>query len=128
MLGELRFAAEKTRMSAATLLRMATTDAASLLRLRDAGDLRPGVPADLLVVPRSEGAPADSILATDRSTVRLVMLGGATLVGDPDMKRVFEAARVRWEEVRIDCREKLLSANLANRMKRSETVEPGLEL
>ncbi len=128
MLGEIRFAAEKTRMSAATLLRMVTTDAASLLRLREAGDLRPGVPADLLVVPRSEGAPADSVLATDRSTVRLVMIGGATMVGDPDMKRVFEAAKVRWEEIRIDCREKLLSTNLANRMKRSEIAEPGLEL
>jgi cytosine/adenosine deaminase-related metal-dependent hydrolase len=128
LLAEIRFAAGKTALSAGALLRMVTIDAASLLRLPRAGDLRRGAPADLLVIPRGQREPADSILAIERSSIRLVLLGGQPQIGDPDMRQVFEATGGRWQKVKLDGREKLMSQRLASRMKRSGVVEPGLLL
>jgi len=126
LLSEIRFAAARTGLGAATLLRMVTIDAASLLGLPCAGELRTGTLADLFVIPRCPGQPADSLLAAGRSDIHLVLLAGEPLVGDPEMYRAFEATGHRCAEVMLDGREKIMSQTLVRRLKRSGVVEQGL--
>ncbi|MBZ5497285.1 MAG: amidohydrolase family protein [Acidobacteriia bacterium] len=128
LLTEMNYAATHHYVSAADLLRMVTVDAATLLKLSDAGALRLGVPADLIVIPLTSSVPLDTILASDRSKIRLIMLGGRAQVGDVDMSPVFAATRVPWVEARIDGQAKLMARALANRMKDCAAHEPGLEL
>ncbi len=127
LLAEMRFAASHSPVSPADLLRMVTADAASLLKLSEAGVLRPGVPADLVVFP-SSAEPIESVLMSERSKLRLVLLDGRAQVGDVDMLPAFTATRVRWTEVEIDRHKKLLAKSLADRMNKCAAHEPGLDL
>lgn len=61
------------------LLRLATRDTAGLLGL-PVGGFEPGAPADLLLVESLEG-----LLAGDRRAVRLVVIAGRALYGEPDL-------------------------------------------
>jgi len=128
LLSELKFAASHSRISAADLLRMVTEDAAALLRVPEVGALRPGAFADLVVFPPGTHDPWESLLSADRAKIRLVLLGGRAQLGDMDMLPAFDATRVRWTEVRVDRRPKLMEKTLADRARKSLAPEPGLEL
>ena len=73
LLEELNAAAE--RVAPEALVRMVTGSAARLLRLSDAGDLRPGNPADFIVVPPRGSDSGSSLVGLDRRGVRLVVIG-----------------------------------------------------
>jgi cytosine/adenosine deaminase-related metal-dependent hydrolase len=128
LLSEMRFAAGTNHVNAAGLLRMVTVDAASILRLADAGALRPGAPADVVIFPMCSKDPGESILATDRSKIRLVLIGGRALVGDVDMLPVFAATGIREAAVCVDRQGKLMAQWLADKMKSCRAHEAGLEL
>ena len=128
LLAEIKFAATHHGVTADKLLRMVTVDAASLLKLPDAGVLRPGAPADFLVLPGgAEGVP-QNILSTDRSGIRLVVLGGRAQIGDADMQPAFAAAGIRYVEARLDARAKVINKTIADKMRLCAAQEPGLEL
>lgn len=122
LLDELRTAAQQVDTSPAALESLVTRDAARLLRLADCGTISPGARADLLVVPA--GMPLQRV---HRSHVRLVMLDGTPLYGDPDVAAALAPA-VGWAEIAVDGRAKALEANLAGRLRRLAPREPGLEL
>ncbi len=128
LLAELKFAATHHDVNADNLFRMVTIDAASLLKLPDAGVLRPGVPADFVVLPKGAEGPLQNILGTDRSRIRLVVLGGRAQVGDVDMRPAFAAAEIQCVEVSLDGRAKLIDKALADKMRQCAVQEPGLEL
>jgi cytosine/adenosine deaminase-related metal-dependent hydrolase len=128
LLTEIRQAAAHHAANAENLLRMVTADAAALLNLPDAGVLRPGAPADLVILPRHSREPVESLLETDRAAIRLVMLGGKAQVGDPDLKAAFEAGRVSWTEGRVDGRAKLMNREWSDRLQGCAVHEPGVEL
>ena len=126
LLDELRFAHAATRVTPSELLHMVTTTPARLLRLPHAGRLVPGVPADLVVIPRLGDDPATSLLATPRSQLHLVVVGGQPLVGDLDSSPVFAARRVRPHRGRLDGVDRLFDAALARRVAEASIREPGL--
>lgn len=128
LLAELRYAATRQYRSVEELVRMVTTDAASLLRLSDAGVLRPGVTADFVVFPLCSKKPLQSIPATDRSKIRLVVLGGRAQIGDVDMVPMFTATRATWVEAGVDGQAKLMVKTLAEKIRNCMAREPGLEL
>jgi cytosine/adenosine deaminase-related metal-dependent hydrolase len=128
LLAEMRYAAMHHHVMGEQLLRMVTVDAASLLRLSDAGTLRPGASADFVVLPQGSGGSLGSILAADRSQVRLVVLGGCAQVGDLDLLPAFEASGIHWVEVRVDGKAKALAKSLADKIRKSSIQEPGLEV
>jgi len=128
ILAEIRLAAGTKQVDARAILRMITVDAARILRLPDSGMLRCGAWADLVVIPRRRADPLDDLLETDRSGLRMVLLGGRAQIADADLVQAFTATRVRSVEVRLDGRHKRLSASLAERLKRAQVREPGLEL
>jgi cytosine/adenosine deaminase-related metal-dependent hydrolase len=128
LLAEIKFAATHHGVSAENLLRMVTVDAASLLKLPDAGVLRRNAPADFFVLPGgAEGIP-QNILSTDRARIRLVVLGGRAQVGDADMRPAFAAAGIRWVEAGLDGSAKVIDKTIADKMRLCRVQEPGLEL
>ncbi len=128
MLAELKLALAKSGLDPFRIIRMVTVDAASILRLPDAGRIRSGIPADLIVVPRGRGEPAESLFAADRSTLRLVLVDGRPMVGDEEMHPLFEATGTRAEIFRLDGRQKLISKSLAARITRCTIRESGLQV
>lgn len=121
LLEELRIAAGQVAMTPGALESLVTRDAARLLRLPDCGRVAPRARADLLVVPA--GMPLERVR---RGDIRLVMVDGIALYGDPDLTGALGSAG--WSEVRVDGRLKALEASLAERLRRLSVREPGLEL
>ncbi|NUP13413.1 MAG: amidohydrolase family protein [Polyangiaceae bacterium] len=90
LLDELRFADELDnaqwgdQLTSADLVQMVTTNAAQALGLEAVlGALVPGMKADIMVIGGDACAPYDALLAAQPSDVRLVLVGGVALVGDP---------------------------------------------
>jgi cytosine/adenosine deaminase-related metal-dependent hydrolase len=128
LLDELRAASQTRQLSNEALVRTVTSNAASLLRLPDAGALAVGKPADLVVLRRRASNPFDSIVAATRDDVRLTMVAGVPLIGAPEMGPVFAA---RWQPsaaVRVNGADRLLASWIARRMGRMTLREPGLEV
>ncbi len=122
LLDELRAAAGQVAMTPGALESLVTRDAARLLRLPDCGSVAPRARADLLVVPA--GMPLQRVRRRD---IRLVILDGVALYGDPDLACALGPSE-RWTEVRVDGRVKALEASLAERLRHLSAGEPGLEL
>jgi hypothetical protein len=72
-------------------------------------------------------SPFDNIVIARRSDVRLMLIAGRPLLGDPDMSPVFAAARVAVEKVRVDGCEKLMAGSVVARLRRAAINEPGLK-
>ena len=125
LLDELRVAAGAD-VAPDVLLRMVTTWAAQLLRLEDAGGLRVGAAADLLVIPALADSPAEALLRCRRSEVSLVVRKGTPLVGEPALARAFEAGRIQTRRIDVDGCARIAQAALARRIERCLIREPGV--
>ncbi len=126
LLDELRAARCAMPVSPAELLNMVTGDAAALLRQPRAGRIAIGVPADLVVVPPLWPEPAAALLETTRRDVRLVVVAGRPLVGDPDLAAVFTARRVTPRLLIVDAVPKLADSGLVRRIAGCPIAEPGV--
>jgi cytosine/adenosine deaminase-related metal-dependent hydrolase len=128
LLAEIKVAYETKQVSANELFRMVTSDAAAILRLPHAGRIAQGFPADVTIFSSRRDKPFDNIVTARRSDVRLMLIAGRPLVGDPDMSPVFAAAQVAAEKVHVDGCEKLMAGSVVERLRRSAINESGLEL
>jgi cytosine/adenosine deaminase-related metal-dependent hydrolase len=95
ILDEMRFANDwddahwSNRIDSASLLKMTTTNAASVLGLSNTiGRIKAGMVADLVVVSGDVTKPYDAVVAATPSTVRLVVIGGEVLYGDADLSNL----------------------------------------
>jgi len=128
---------------------MVMTRAAAVLRQPRAGRIAVGGPADLVVIggvgsrlqslppfphlPAAETAndsrppsPADVLLAAARRDVRIVIVAGRPLIGDPDFAKAFQARRVTARPLRVDAAAKLADSGLARRIAGCPIAEPGV--
>ena len=105
---------------------MVTGAAALVLKLRDAGRLALGGPADFIVVPPTHDAAADALLAARRGDLALVAVGGRPLVGQQRFAGVFKARRVGMHPIRVDGEPRMASARLARDLARCPIHEPGV--
>jgi cytosine/adenosine deaminase-related metal-dependent hydrolase len=70
------------------LVKMATLYAAQLARVdKEVGSLSPGLYADLLLIRKSSSDPYQALLHASPNQVRLVVIGGAPVYGDPDLMK-----------------------------------------
>jgi cytosine/adenosine deaminase-related metal-dependent hydrolase len=127
LLDELRQARAAAAVTPRELLRMVTSAAAGILRLRRAGHLAVNAPADVVVVPPIAGDAADAVLAARRSHLRLVTIGGRPMLAAPEFAEVFRARRRESRAIRIDGVERLADAPVARRIERCSIHEPGIE-
>ena len=126
LLDELRAAREAIPVPPDVLLGMVTAEAGRLLRQRRAGRLAVGAPADLLVIPPLGESPGAALLETRRRLVRLVVVEGRPLVGDPDFAAVFRARKVTPRPLRVDTAAKLADSGLVRRIAGCPIAEPGV--
>ena len=126
LLDELRAARAGVALPAETLMRMVTSDAATLLRQPRAGRLTVGAPADLVVLPPLADRPAAALLEARRSDVRLVAIDGRPLIGEPDFASVFVARKSRPRPLCVDGVRKLGDSGLVRRIAGCPIVEPGV--
>lgn len=126
LLDELRVAAEAGSLSPMEAVRLATVDAARVLRLEPAGRLEPGSPADLVVL-RDEGDHCGALLRSERADLRAVVLAGRPVIADPDLKAWFAAAGIEPVEAVLDGRRKLVDPAALGPPGVAE-LEPGLEV
>jgi cytosine/adenosine deaminase-related metal-dependent hydrolase len=122
LLAELRLASELSGLDEETLEGLVTHASADLLRLPDRGSLRPGLRADLLVLPAGT-ALADAT----RADVRMVMIDGIARYGDADCAPR-AAPQAEWAQVLVDGRPKVLSLRIANLLALARAAETGLEI
>ncbi len=127
LLEELRVAAE-TRVAPEVLLRMVTSWPARVLHLTDAGRLRVGAAADLLVIPGLADSPAEALLRCRRRDVSLVVLRGTPMVGEPALRTAFDARRIHVRDIEVDGRASIVQAALASRIDRCLIREPGVSV
>lgn len=123
LLDELIAAREIIDLDELSMRSLVTINAARLLRLADRGELKAGAVADLAIFPA-----AASFGRARRRDIRLVVVGGQGRYGDPEFLPAFEFTGHPVASIRVDGREKLLSASIAARLRRSSISEPGLEL
>ena len=126
LLRELRAAREYAPFEAAQLLAMVTTNPASLLRLGQLGQLAPGSPADLIVVPPLAPDAARAVLASSRADLALVACGGKPLVANLEYGNLFFPRQPT--RATVDGIQKLLHPKIAARLRRSTICEPGVTL
>ena len=125
---EMRAAYATGQLSAPAIARTVTVDAARVLRLRSAGRLEPGAPADLTILsPQAEQA-VDSLVASTRADVRLTMIDGKPLVGDDPMSTVFEASATAAMAARIDGQPRRVARWIGRHVLATRMREPGLEV
>jgi cytosine/adenosine deaminase-related metal-dependent hydrolase len=130
LLGEMKAAAAASSVSASELLSMVTEVPAMLLRLRDAGRLQVGYPADLVVVAGKGGSlddAATALLAAKRQDVLLVVVRGKPLIAAPELASVFTATGTRPVSLVVDGVRRLARPKLARMIARCPIVEPGVE-
>jgi cytosine/adenosine deaminase-related metal-dependent hydrolase len=128
LLDELRVAAQNGPFKAAELVRKVTTTAASLLRLRRAGRIAVGLPADLLIIPHLAEDPHDALLLAERRDVLLVMIDGKPRYGAPELAEIFTACDVASFPVTVDGDERLLAAKVVDRLRVCSISEPGVSI
>jgi cytosine/adenosine deaminase-related metal-dependent hydrolase len=126
LLDELRIAYESSGVARGELLAMVTAAAADLIRQPRLGRLRPGSPADLIVVPRVAKEPIDALLATARRDLELVVAGGRPLIAGPSVAEIFNARRIRARTVEVDGVPKWTDPALARRITACSIAEPGV--
>jgi cytosine/adenosine deaminase-related metal-dependent hydrolase len=127
LLDELRAAMSLSTVTPSELLRMVTTAPARLLRLRDAGRLAEGTPADMVIVPAKKGAVAETLIQTSRADIALVTIAGRPMVGAPSFAPVFRARATGARPIVVDGVERVAEARLARSIARCPIREPGVE-
>jgi hypothetical protein len=126
LLDELKVASQASPMTHQELLHLVTTGPAELLRLKSAGQIAAGRPADLTILPNHADGPGAALLNASRKDVQLVMIAGRPLVGSPALAQVFKARQVRTRPVVVDREHKIMDASIARLLARSPIGEAGV--
>lgn len=127
LLDEMKVARQASPVSPAELLHLVTSGPAELLRLKSAGQIATGRPADLTVVPNQAGGAGQALLNTARKDVKLVMIAGRPLVGDMSFEPVFRERQVPTRPVLVDHTHKLMDASIERLLARSPIGEDGVD-
>ncbi len=125
LLDELHAAHATRQLSAEGLGRSVMASAARLLRLRDAGRIALGVPADLTIIKPLKPDPYDTLVTACRADVRLTLLDGRACVGEPELREVFEATGVPAMAAVLDDMPRLVARWIGSHARRMQLPEPG---
>ncbi len=128
LLDEIRMAYQVSTIARDQLMAMVTSRAADVIRQPQLGRLAPGTPADFVVFAPVASTAIDTLLATARRDVALVVVGGRPIVGNDGYRRLFAARGSQPRPLCVDGVEKLADADLAARIAACAIAEPGVSL
>ena len=126
LLDEMRAAAAAESVTPAEILRMVTVAAARVLMMPDAGEIRVGGAADLLVVPATHDTAAEALTGARRADLWCVVRAGRPMLADRRFCEMFAARGVGARPIAIDGSERLAEATLARDIGRCPIQEPGV--
>jgi hypothetical protein len=86
----------------------------------------PAVVSGFRLTAANAADAAHALLAAARRDVRLVVIDGRPLVGDPDLGAIFTARRVTPRAITVDDAPKLAESGLARRIAGCPIREPGV--
>jgi cytosine/adenosine deaminase-related metal-dependent hydrolase len=113
LLDELRVAAAHSDLAPHELLRLVTTAARDILRLRNVGGLDAGQRADLLIVRNKGGDPYQQLIDIKRKDIFAVVRDGVPLIADHEVAGWFALFDTDALPVLLDGWPKLLAGKLA---------------
>jgi cytosine/adenosine deaminase-related metal-dependent hydrolase len=127
LLDEMRAAYATRQISAEGVVRSATSGAADVLRLPDAGRLAPGSRADIVMVRAAAADPYESVVRARRTDIQLVLQGGDVALADPVLAARFDGSGA-LVAARVDGRPRRIARWMARRVRQMRLCEPGLEV
>jgi cytosine/adenosine deaminase-related metal-dependent hydrolase len=128
LLDEIKAAYATRQLSAEGLLRAVTAGAAQLLRLRSAGVVEAGVPADITIIRPLAVCPFDALIGATRNDVRMTMIDGKPGIAEPALKQTFDATGVPTMRARVDGAPRLVARWIGKHVSRMRLQEPGFEV
>lgn len=128
LLDELKAAHATRQLSAEGLARIVTTGAARLLRVRHAGRLAQGAPADCVIIRALRPCPFDALVTASRADVRMTMIAGRPCVAEPALAPAFTAARVSSMHAVVDGSPRMIAGWIGRQVSQMRLQEPGFEV
>lgn len=99
------------------IIQMVTANPARAFRLWNLGQLKSGYLADITVFA-DKGDPFDSVVSAELKDVLLVVIDGKPVYGNNEYNKIFDAHGVKYQEIRIDGADKIISGDLIGLLKR----------
>lgn len=128
LLDELKAAHATRQLSAEGLARIVTAGAARLLRVRAAGRVAQGAPADLIVIRALRPCPFDALVTASRIDVRMTMIGGRPCIAEPALAPAFKATRLPSMPAVVDGSPRMVAAWIGRRVSKMRLQETGFEV
>jgi cytosine/adenosine deaminase-related metal-dependent hydrolase len=128
LLDELKAAHATRQLSAEGVTRTVMTGAAQLLRLPAGGRIAVDAPADLIVIKPLEMCPFDTLVSASRGDVRLTMIDGKPVIGEPALRNAFDATNVGVADAAVDGSPRIIARWIADHVSRMQLRESGLEV
>lgn len=101
-----------------TIYRMVTVNPAKGFRLYDAGTIKEGNVADLVVVRDRGGSYVNSVVSAGLKDIMLVVINGMPAYGDVEFAEVFDALGIKYQEIVLDGVEKVVIGDLKGLLRR----------
>ena len=128
LLDELKAAHATRQLSPEGLARTVTSGAAQLLRLRSAGRVVAGAPADITIIRSLANCPFDTLVIATRTDIRMTMINGKPAVADPALAAVFQATSVSTAAATVDGAERIVARWIGSHVSQMRLQEPGFEV
>jgi len=108
----------KTELPDEQIVRMVTSNPAKALRMHRQGRIKQGFIADFTVFNSRSSNPYTSVVSAELGDVKLVVIGGLPMYGDPEFEELFVAQKSKYQKIRMDGVDKLVTGDLIGLLRR----------
>ncbi len=100
------------------MVKMVTSNSAKAFRMHKHGRIRQGFTADLTIVKKREANPYGAVVNAELRDVKLVVIAGRVMYGDPEFEEIFVAQKTQYQRIVIDGVVKLITGDLKGLLRR----------
>ena len=108
----------KTELPDDQIVRMVTSNPAKALRMHRQGRIKQGFIADFTVFNSKSANPYSSVVNAELADVKLVVIDGMPMYGDTEFEELFVAQKSKYQKIRMDGVDKLVTGDLIGLLKR----------
>ncbi len=105
-------------LSDETIVKMITVNPSYAFKLHDHGAIKPGNVADFIVISRTEDNPYSAVVNAQLEDIALVVINGKPMYGDSSYKKLFDYNKVKYQEIILRNRHKLVVGDLLGLLRR----------
>lgn len=107
-----------TELSDEQIVNMVTSNPAKAFRMHKHGRIKQGFIADFCVFNKKSASPYSSIVNAELRDVKLVVISGKPMYGDPEFEELFVAQKVQYQKIVMDGVDKLVIGDLTGLLRR----------